>query len=230
MEFKNNPDKVVLFKSADRETFTWVYRTYVDEVAKMLTGGFTFNSKGDRVRFAGYRRPYQLQEAIQETFLKAFGESARRSYDGTRPYAPYLMQIAKNVVIDGFRKESLDRSLFVMIGHLVYENETEEEAIGRLGQQHAESPEDLAAKNQIHVLVRVFVDELGPEDQQIVNEHLAGDASQSEIAELMGVDRNEIRRRIKSIREGLLKHLKAHRVIEALDPKLVLEILLVSLR
>ena len=230
MEFKNNPDKVELFKSADRETFTWVYRTYVDEVAKMLTGGFTFSSGGDRVRFAGYRRPYHLQEAIQETFLKAFGESARRNYDGDRPYAPYLMQIAKNVVIDGFRKESLDRSLFVTIGHLTYENETEDEAIGRLGQQQGGSPEDLAAKNQIHVLVRSFVESLGPDDRQIVSEHLAGDASQAEIAETMKVDRNEIRRRIKGIREALLRHLKTHGAIDALDPKLVLEILFVSLR
>ncbi len=230
MEFKNNPDKVELFKSADRETFTWVYRTYVNEVAKMLTGGFTFNSSGERVRFAGYRSPNQLQEAIQETFLKAFGESARRNYDGSRPYAPYLMQIAKNVVIDGFRKQSLDRSLFVMIGNLVYENETEDEAIGRLGQQHSESPEDLAAKNQIYLLVRSFVDALNPEDRKIVTEHLAGDASQAEIAETLGVDRNEIRRRIKNIREALLRHLKTHGAIEALDPKLVLEILLVSLQ
>ena len=226
MDLHDNSERLARFRSGDRETLTEVYKTYVPKVVTMLTGGFTFSSGGEMIRFAGYRAPHQIQEAIQDIFLKAFSPAARMAYDGTRDYQPYLLQIGRNVVIDSFRRAKRDR-VFVTIGKLVHEDESTEDAMGRLGLVDAESPEDLSAREEIHACVRAYVATLSSDDQQIVQHHLAGDLSQSQIAEQMGVDRNEIRRRIKSIREGLLRHLKAHGVIDTLEPQQVLQLLVI---
>jgi RNA polymerase sigma factor (sigma-70 family) len=40
---------------------------------------------------------------VQETFARAFAARARTAYNGIDPYRPYLMRIAKNLLIDRFR-------------------------------------------------------------------------------------------------------------------------------
>lgn len=225
MEFRDNPILLERFRRGDRETLTMVYETYVQKVVTMLTGGFTFSSQGEVVRFSGYRSPHEVQDAIQEIFLKAFGASARNGYDGHRDYQPYLLQIARNVVIDGFRRQKSERA-FVTMAKLVHEGETDDEAIGRLSNEH-ENPEDVSARNQVFAAVRAFVNTLGPEDQRLVSEHLAGELSQAQMAQELGVDRNEIRRRIKNIRESLLHFMKSNRLIDDVDAKQLLEVLLI---
>lgn len=193
----------------------------------MLSSGFSFQTGGSLVRFHGSLTPLDLQEILQETFLRAFGQSARTAYDAHRPYGPYIKQIARNVVLDTYRKNSLNQRHFVTLGRLTHDGESEDEATGRLGLQTHDDPEELTWKTQIRDIVATFVESLPEEDRQIIDEHLAGELSQAQVAEVMGVDRNEIRRRIKLIRERLLRHLKTAGVIDELDPRLVLEILMI---
>lgn len=227
MEFWLDPQKLADFRRGERSTLSQVYQSHVQEVAKMLSFGFSFQSGGELIRFHGMRAPSDLHEVLQDTFVRAFAPSARQAYDASRPFGPYLKQIAKNAVVDGFRKKALDGRYFVTIGRLVHEGESDEEAIGRLAEDREPNPEDLAARAQLAGLVARFVDTLDDEDRRIVADHLVGDLSQAQMAEAMGVDRNEVRRRLKTIRERLLRFLKSEGAIAELDPRLVLELLMV---
>src|SRR6476660_8486842 len=88
------------FRAGNRATLAVVYRRYANDLATFLYRGFTFASKGKTIRFSGWTQPYDLDNALQETFIRAFAESARLSYDPSRSYRNYLFAIARNFVID----------------------------------------------------------------------------------------------------------------------------------
>jgi RNA polymerase sigma-70 factor (ECF subfamily) len=101
------------FKRGERRALEEVYRHYVAEVAAFLQRGFTFSSGGRTLRFSGYAQPFDLDNALQETFVRAFKESARIGYDGLHPYKSYLFAIARNLVLDEFRNREVAMSHFI---------------------------------------------------------------------------------------------------------------------
>ncbi len=217
----SNPDTLEAFRSGDRDVLAKLYREHNEAVRELLTRGFGFNSKGERIRFRGFREPFEIQEMMQDGFLRAFRQSAREKYDPSRPFRPYLITIVRNLVIDRHRRKTLERSLFATIGPA--EGETSEEAVDRVaaGSDFAPppmSPELEAFQKQLSTVLRAFIDTLDEADQRIINEHMMGELSQAAIADALEVDRNEIRKRIKNMREGLLRHLKREGFVSELDP------------
>src|SRR5260370_32678632 len=101
------------FKRGERRALEEVYRHYAPELAAFLQRGFTFSSGGRPLRFSGYAQPFDLDNALQETFLRAFKESARVGYDGLHPYKSYLFAIARNLVLDEFRNREVAMSPFI---------------------------------------------------------------------------------------------------------------------
>jgi len=101
------------FKRGERRALEEVYRHYAPEVAGFLQRGFTFQSGGRALRFGGYAQPFDLDNALQETFVRAFKESARVGYDGLHPYRSYLYAIARNLVLDEFRNREVAMSPFI---------------------------------------------------------------------------------------------------------------------
>lgn len=101
------------FKRGERRALEEVYRHYAPEVAAFLQRGFTFSSAGRSLRFSGYAQPFDLDNALQETFVRAFKESARLGYDGLHPYKSYLLAIARNLVLDEFRNREVAMSPFI---------------------------------------------------------------------------------------------------------------------
>jgi RNA polymerase sigma factor (sigma-70 family) len=101
------------FKRGERRALEEVYRHYVPELAAFLQRGFTFQSGGRPLRFSGYAQPFDLDNALQETFARAFKESARLGYDGLHPYKSYLYAIARNLVLDEFRNREVAMSPFI---------------------------------------------------------------------------------------------------------------------
>jgi RNA polymerase sigma factor (sigma-70 family) len=101
------------FKKGERRALEEVYRHYVADVAAFLQRGFTFNSAGRSLRFIGYTQPFDLDNALQETFTRAFKESARVGYDGLHAYKNYLLAIARNLVLDEFRSREVAMSPFI---------------------------------------------------------------------------------------------------------------------
>jgi RNA polymerase sigma-70 factor (ECF subfamily) len=101
------------FKAGERRALEEVYRHYAPEIAAFLQRGFTFSSSGRVLRFVGYRQPFDLDNALQETFARAFRASARVGYDGLNPYKNYLLAIARNLVLDELRSREVAMSPFL---------------------------------------------------------------------------------------------------------------------
>src|SRR3954468_8581722 len=101
------------FKRGERRALEEVYRHYAPEVAAFLQRGFTFSSAGRPLHFRGYAQPFDLDNALQETFVRAFKESARLAYDGLHPYKSYLLAVARNLVLDEFRNREVAMSPFI---------------------------------------------------------------------------------------------------------------------
>ena len=93
-------DLLARFKTGERRALEEVYRHYVADVANFLRRGFSFTSRERTFRFSGYLQPFDLDNAVQETFVRAFKDSARLGYDGLHSYKNYLLAIARNLVVD----------------------------------------------------------------------------------------------------------------------------------
>ncbi|NJK90066.1 MAG: hypothetical protein HC923_12225 [Myxococcales bacterium] len=81
-----------------------MYREHAPRVAAMLRHGFHFQSAGRDCRFHGTRSEFDLEDRLQEVFARVFSERARLAYDGIHPFSAYITTIARNLVIDDFRK------------------------------------------------------------------------------------------------------------------------------
>lgn len=229
MELKGHDNRVERFRDGDRELLTELYRAHHDDVEAMLRGGFTFTSKGETVRFQGFRQPYRLREAIQDGFIHAFKQRVREGYDPSRSYRPYLMTVIRNHLIDQFRRKQLESNLFVAPGDLAEEGEAELNVLDRLGQGSSadsgasvsstpeQSPEDTTLRQELGELLRDFVGELKGRDEQVLRLYLVGDRTQTETAEELGISRNDVRKSIRMIRQQLLGHLKREEFIGQSD-------------
>jgi RNA polymerase sigma factor (sigma-70 family) len=78
-----------------------IYRDHVRAVEGVLTNGFV-TASGNSVR--GFRDAQIRADLRQEVFLKAFSVTARNNYDSGRDYLPYLLTIARHVLVDTKRQ------------------------------------------------------------------------------------------------------------------------------
>lgn len=230
MRLKGNSDKLEAFRAGDRQLLGDIYRAHVEDVEQMLRRGFSFSSGQKTVRFTGFDEPFRLQEAVQESFVHAFREDARRAYDGERAYQPYLMQIVRNRLIDRFRSQQVESRLFVKLGDVKYDEESEAEAMDRLSGAPPEvSPELDSLRNQVGEVLAAFVGEQDEEDQKVIRMYLLGDLTQHAMADELGESRNDVRKRIRQLRERLLKRLKSEGIIGKLEVSEVFQALIVMM-
>ena len=96
------------FRRGCPEALSRVYREYSPQIVQVLRHGFTFSAAGKAKRFRGVQSAYDLDDLLQEIFLKAFSDKVRQGYDGISPFAPYLKTIARNHLIDILRKKNLE--------------------------------------------------------------------------------------------------------------------------
>ena len=83
------------FRQGDRDALTRVYRLYVADVERVVRTALISVKAFSASNFA---------DVVQEVFLRAFSQNGRASYDGLREYKPYLLVIARNVVLDWARR------------------------------------------------------------------------------------------------------------------------------
>jgi RNA polymerase sigma-70 factor, ECF subfamily len=199
--FANNRDLLDRFRRGDREALAAVYYRYVDEVATLARRGFTIESSG-HVYVRGLDADGE-RELVQDTFVKAFAESARLAYDGVSPYRPYLLRITKNLMIDRYRAAQrrtveLDRSGVGDIDQLLAAN-CEFAA--------ADEPEDLHWK-QLRTATNEFVATLDDESRQLIALRFVEELSQDETALRMKCSRRRVRTIEDRVVAGLRKSLQ----------------------
>ncbi len=200
--FEDNRALLQAFRKGNPDAVSEVFRAYVEDVATFLQRGFVFSSSGRSCRFEGYKEHFELQDAVQETFIRAFSERARLQYDGVRNYRSYLFAIARNFVIDEFRKvESKMRW---------YRFEDVEPQPGDSAGGRATMPdsEKMLESDELAELIRGFEASLSPSERAVFEARFTRGESQRNAAETLGVTRMKLRIMEYRIRSKALKFFK----------------------
>jgi RNA polymerase sigma factor (sigma-70 family) len=206
--FDNNRELLDRFRRGERAALAEVYDRYVDDVAILARRGFTMEAHG-HVYVPGVNVEGE-HELVQDTFVKAFSETARSSFDGLRPYRPFLLRITKNLMIDRFRarrKEAthdgsgvgdIDAILETNAGFVIAPDHEEDLHWRTLSTATAE-----------------FVARLDAESRDVVRLRFEDDLSQDAVAERLGCSRRRVRTLEQRISTQLIKYLKRLRKIDS---------------
>lgn len=189
------------FRAGDPAALREVYRLHVGDVTGLLRHGFSFESAGRAHRFVGYDSAFELQDALHETFRRAFEPAARQAFDGIRPYTPYLRMIARNVVLRTFRAQ---REMFPLADG----DTAEPDAIVLVDTEPSAEHDALAREMQ--GIVRAFLDTLPAADRELLTLRFVEGLSQRDAADSLGLGRQQIRGREAKLRQALLDHLHLH--------------------
>jgi RNA polymerase sigma factor (sigma-70 family) len=199
--FQERPGLLVAFREGDRNALESVYRYYVSEVLRLLRSGFT--SGDNRVR--GIPDSQRLLDAVQEVFVRAFGDSGRLGYDGVRPYRAYLLRIAQNLRIDELRKSGREVSL----DDAGLENpKVDLDTLIRTGQAVAPLP-DTEDWLEAQGAVRAYVATLDDATQRFIELRFVEELGQIEVASRLGVTRRRVRTMEARVLSGLRRALMA---------------------
>ncbi len=199
------------FRLGDGAALAEVYERHAREVAVLLRHGFEFNAGGRRHRFVGYGATHDLQDALHETFRRAFEPRARESYDGIRPYGPYVRTIARNVVLARFRKAA---TTFVPLDTTDAAASSEGSPVLADDAPHADRR---LHDDEVRNLMAAFVAQLDELDRRLVELRFVEGQSQRDAARALGLGRQRVRTREARLRAALLEFLRA-RGAESLVP------------
>ena len=200
-------DKKLLksFRKGETDAFEQVYHLYSDLVRKFLYGGFSFSSQGRSCRFHGADASIDVEAVVQETFLRAYGETTRKSYDGERPFQNYLFSIARNLVL----KEMNHR------GRVLHVDQSEEGTQVLLHHAQADafkatpvSAEKQLVHNELHQLTSEFVNGLNEEEQQFFALRFAQGLTQQGTADAMNTTRARIKVLERRLRDLFMQDLR----------------------
>lgn len=136
-------------------------------------------------------------------FVKAFADSARLSFDGLRPYRPFLLQIARNLRIDQLRQSSREPSA----GSLELSVD-----IDRLIETNAAWPVEPTADADLHWqrLLQETSTVLGGfehEVRELARLRFVDELSQADVATRLGVTRRRVRTLEGRLISGIRRHL-----------------------
>ncbi|MBN1962194.1 MAG: sigma-70 family RNA polymerase sigma factor [Deltaproteobacteria bacterium] len=196
-----NPERLEKFRQGDEQTLTEVYYQYVREVAGFLRAGFTFNCNGRSFRFCGCHTPFELDDFLQETFLRAFTQRTRETYDGVRPYRAYLLTIARNVAIDRLRHSQRWSRLFVPMSTQTANKPQPAEA------PITTSPEKILVSKQLSKIYHNFKASLIELDRSVCELRFEQSLTRKQTTQRLGLSAMQLRVREHRLRTKLLKQL-----------------------
>src|SRR3990172_4978511 len=173
------------FRRGDRDVLAAVYEHYGSELARSLVQGTTV----DGVRIAGLRSALELDDVLQETFVRAFSAEARKSYDGVRPFGAWLSVIARNVLIDHSRRAQRQH---------VSAEPIEEGALG--GQP---TPEAAAMDRELVQVYASFLETLDEQDRLLLRLRFEADAPRRVVSEQTGLSAMQVRLRESRLHKAL---------------------------
>lgn len=190
------------YRRGETEALERVYRAYAPEVAKLLRHGFSFESGGRSCRFRGVRSEFDLEDRLHDVFARAFGERARLSYDGLTPYLAYIRTIAKNLIIDDFRKK--ERVLVEYSVDLPEPDEREavagatEPLLGRV--DATGRPEHDRSQAEVVELVNRFKQGLKDRERQVYELRFEQELEHHQISQATGLSASKIKTSEERIR------------------------------
>jgi RNA polymerase sigma-70 factor (ECF subfamily) len=202
-------ERLAAFRAGDSRVLQQVYNEYLPELTGYLDRGFTFRSGPRSYRFRGFAEPFDLNNVVQETFLRAFQDSARTAYDGVSPFRVYLLTIARNLVIDQLRKREVATVQMVEI-------EGGEEGGGLLGELDPESrsAEDDLLIQEMGRLYQEFVAGLDEREAAFFRTRFEREVSGLGVAREYGLTRMQMRTLEKKLRDRFLTFMQSKGYLE----------------
>jgi RNA polymerase sigma factor (sigma-70 family) len=175
------------FERGDRAALQQVYVAYLDEVEATVRRCMAAAAP------ASHRRFEDVRDLVQDVFVRAFSSRARRSFDSSRDYGPFLGALTRNLLIDRMRQGGRE----VRVADL----ESVAEAPGETAEDPSLDAETVAA-------VRRYLSEL-PTALRAVHEqrYVLGHPQQVACAAL-GLSRQRLRTLEGRLRAGLERELK----------------------
>jgi RNA polymerase sigma-70 factor (ECF subfamily) len=205
------------FRQGDRQALAEVYKAHAPAIAAFLSRGFSFSSKGRTLRFNGFHQPFDLDNALQETFLRAFSDRARLAYDGLTPYQSYLTAIARNFVLSDFRRREVAMSQVVRSTEGGEKNPEVEDLPGA----HAASSgpampngETAFLKQELMGLYQSFQQELSSKHLKYFRARFEQRLTQVEAGRKAGLSHMQARTLEKKLRKRFLKFMQVRGYLE----------------
>ena len=176
----------------------------------MLVNGFSVESGGERFLFRGYKEPWHLENAVQEIFARAFSEAARTAYDGIRPYKNYLMTIARNYVVDTFRKDMKERTVPV-------EDVPEDRLSDFSESAEAEDPETVAVTRRLKEETGKFIAALPASDRALFDARFMEGRSVEKCAAYLQISEYRVKRDERRIKKNFFVFMRERGFFEGYD-------------
>lgn len=173
---EDNADLLARYQSGDRKALLLVYETYAKAV-------------GDFLLSLRPSAEFDLEDAVQETFMRAFGASARARYDGKGNFKNFLFTIARNLLIDAQRKRRPRSTL-------------SPEAL-----EAPMRPDEHADRAELERLVRSFIETLSNTERDVLKKRFTEGRSQAQTAVALGLGRQRVRTLELKLRKRLFIHL-----------------------
>lgn len=197
--FNGRRDRLEAFRLGNRAVLTEVFQVYADDVSKILRHGFRLDARQLVVR--GVTDAEREKELLQEVFIRAFSERARKAYNGLSPYRPYLLQIARNLLVDELRKAGLPATDI---------SAEELEAAPAL-----DIPADeVLAMSALREATTDYLQSLPLDLSHFVQLRFEAGMSQAQVAEHLNVTRRKVRTWETTVQEGLRAALEARKLLE----------------
>lgn len=201
--FNGRRDRLDAFREGDRRTLTEVFHAYANDVSLMLRRGFRLERQQVAVRGVGDVE--REKDLLQEVFLRAFSERARLAFNPLLPYRPYLLQIARNLLIDEARRQEGFRLAEVT------QEELELAPSLELG-----ADEELEWR-KLKEATAEYCRSLSPELREFVRLRFETGLSQRDVASQLGVTRRKVRTWEATVQDGLRTVLEKRQLTQTED-------------
>ncbi len=208
------------YRNGDEAVLRDVYFAYVKDVALFVATGWFHPKTRSRV---GRIADFEVQaELIQETFLRAFAEGARKAYDGIRPYKLYLLTITKNVIVDYLRRRPKDSLSHVAVD---LDDVDAQRFFAEQDSGLSTVPEIDEAQLDWQRCVqetRAFVQTLDTLQQQFISLRFEQEKSLLEVARALHITRGKARFLEKDLARRLKKHFQSAKCPVSFNPEQIL--------
>jgi RNA polymerase sigma factor (sigma-70 family) len=208
MAWEWDQERLRRFREGAPEVLGDVYRAHAEPLARALRAA-AFRGRG----FAYLRGSLEVENTMLETFARAFEPRTRLAYDGVRPYAQFLMGIARNVVLE----QSRSREVVAGLGPQD-ENATLDWELGSAAEAGGGLEQQLEDR-EVEELLQDFKGGLSPEERELFELRFTEGLAQESAAERVGLTRIQVRRREKGLKQRLLEFLQTRGYLQGIQAK-----------
>jgi len=191
------------FRAGEPAALAEVFRMYVGDVTRTLRAGVRLKVDGVPTRLPGVVSDFDLENLVQDTFVRAFAPAARHAYDGIRPYGAYLSTIARNLQVDRARHLKRESRRLVHI----------DDVESRTASENPD-PALVLEEGQLRAVLADFKRGLADEDRQLFELRYERSLGLRETAKALGRGLFGVRKADVRLRTTLLTTLRASGFVE----------------